>query len=372
MKETKKQPIKICALTLYPFNTVPGQRFRIEQWEPYLLEDGISLDYFSFADEKLVSVLPREGKFAEKVWRLSKAFVQRVFTLRVLFNYDAIYLFRGAAMVGPAILERLMKLTGRPIVFDFDDAIFLSHTANANRFFGWLKFAGKTSSICRLSSAVTVGNTWLSEWSRQHNENTFVVPTGIDTDAYQPLDRAENKKLIVGWAGSSTSQYHLELFEPTLVKLLERHDVEIHVISNREPSFKSIPYTWREWSPETEVREIGQFDIGIMPNPDDEWSKGKCALKALQYMSMAVPTICTDIGANREVIQNGENGLLAKSEEEWLTELERLILDPALRKQIGSAARQTVVEKYSMKKCAELFKNVIIDSLNTTNNRKEK
>lgn len=367
----KKKEIKVCALILYPYNTTPGQRFRIEQWEPYLEKDGISIDYYTFADEKLMKTMPQKGKFFSKISGLTKAFFKRVSHLSLLSKYDVIFLYRATTMIGPAILERILKMSGRPIIYDFDDAIFMPHTADANRLFSWMKFAGKTASICRLSAAVTVGNAWLADYSLKYNKNTFIVPTSIDTDAYQPIEKEKTDKVIVGWTGSSTSQYHLEMFEPTLAKLLEKHDVEIRVISNREPSFKTVPYSWREWSPETEIREIGLLDIGIMPNPDDEWSKGKCALKALQYMSMAVPTICSDIGANREVIQNGENGFLAKSEEDWLEQLEKLILDLKLRQKIGQAARDTVVEKYSMTKCAELFKNVIIDSLNI-NNRKEK
>lgn len=366
----EKKTIKVCALILYPYDTTPGQRFRIEQWEPYLAKNDITIDYYTFANEKLMKIMPQQGRFFSKISELSKAFARRISHLSFLSKYDVIFIYRAATMIGPALLERFIKLSARPIILDFDDAIFMPHTAEANRLFSWMKFAGKTSSICRLSTSVTVGNDWLAEYALQFNKNTFVVPTSIDTDAYQPIEKEKHSKLIVGWTGSSTSQYHLEMFEPTLAKLLEKHDVEIRVISNREPSFKTIPYVWRDWSPETEIHEIGQLDIGIMPNPLDDWSKGKCALKALQYMSMGVPTICSDIGANREVIQNGENGFLAKTEEDWLDQLEKLILNKNLRQEMGQAARNTVVEKYSMTKCAELFKNVIIESLKF-NNRKE-
>jgi glycosyltransferase involved in cell wall biosynthesis len=370
MYENSKK-ISICAITPYPYNTTPAQRFRVEQWEPYLEKEGITIDYYAFANEKLMQIMPQKGKFLSKVGELTKAFARRISHLSALSKYDVIFIHRAATMVGPAIFERFMKMLGRPIIFEFDDAIFMPHTADANRLFGWLKFAGKTASICRLSSSVIVGNAWLAEYALKYNPNTFIVPTSIDTETYKPGKREKNDKIIVGWTGSSTSQTHLEMFEPTLVKLLEKHDVEIRVISNREPSFKTVPFIWREWSPETEITDLIPFDIGIMPNPLDEWSKGKCALKALQYMSMGIPTICSDIGANREVIQNGENGFLAKTEADWLEQLEKLILDEKLRQKIGQSGRTTVVEKYSMTKCAELFKNVIIDSLNF-NNRKEK
>ena len=366
---TTKSKIRICALILYPYDTAPGQRFRIEQWEHYLSEYGIEIDYYPFADNDLSRIMPQNGKFIAKVSRLCVALLKRISHLFVIRKYDLVFVYRAAAMIGPAWLEQIMRLTGRPIIFDFDDAIFMPDTAAANKLFSWAKFSGKTASICKLSTAVTVGNEWLAEYSRQYNKNTFVVPTSIDTNAYQPIAKEKSDKIVVGWTGSSTSQYHLEMFESMLNKLLQNQSVEIRVISNREPTFKTIPYTWREWSPETEVNELGAFDIGIMPNPDDEWSKGKCALKALQYMSMAIPTICSDVGANREVIQHGKNGFLAKTEADWLDYLGDLIQDSSLRTRIGDEARRTVVEKYSMSQCAELFRNVIMETLDL-NNRK--
>jgi glycosyltransferase involved in cell wall biosynthesis len=238
----------------------------------------------------------------------------------------------------------------------------MTDVSKANKKFAWAKFSGKTADICRLSTSVTVGNSYLAEYARQYNENVFVVPTSIDTNRYQPAAKKEQKdgRVIVGWTGSSTSQYHLEAFERVLAELVEkRGDVEIRVVSNREPAFKTIPYVWRPWSAETEVAEISQIDIGIMPTPDDEWSRGKCALKALQYMSLGIPAICTDIGANRDVVKHGENGFLAKTPEQWLNCFDTLIDNRTLRDRLGAAARQTVVENYSMEKCGQMFAEVI-------------
>jgi glycosyltransferase involved in cell wall biosynthesis len=149
------------------------------------------------------------------------------------------------------------------------------------------------------------------------------------------------------------------MFAPLLRELKRRREVELRVISNREPVLPDVEYVWRPWSAESEVEDLSHFDIGIMPMPDDEWSKGKCALKALQYMAMGVPTICSAVGANCEVIQHGVNGLLAASDEEWIRNLELLIDDPALRQRLGPKGRRTVEERYSMNACAELFAGVV-------------
>ncbi|MEZ5308600.1 MAG: glycosyltransferase family 4 protein [Pyrinomonadaceae bacterium] len=355
--------IRICALVLDPYDTSPGQRFRIEQWEPYLNEKGIEIDYFPFTDENLRKILYQPGQFGGKIFGMLKAFARRIRDVFRAGEYDAVFLYRAASMFGPALLERYLKIRGIPVIYDFDDSIYLVNTSDANKKFGWLKFVGKTADICAMSSAVTVGNSHLADFASKHSENVFIVPTSIDTEIYPEVEKKPRAdgKTVIGWTGSSTSQYHLEAFEPVLQSLVDRRggDIIIKVISNREPVGFKIPYVWSAWSPETEVAEIAEIDIGIMPTPDDEWARGKCALKALQYMSLGIPAICTDMGANRDVIEQGVNGYLAMSPESWIEAFEKLIDDRELRLEMGRAARKTVVERYSMRKCAELFEEVV-------------
>lgn len=353
------EKISLCALTLYPPNTVPGQRYRIEQWQPYLKKQGIEVDYYWFADEKLTKTIPQSGKVLAKIGGFTSAFFRRFSHLLKLKKYDAILIYRAAAIVGPAFIERLIKLSGRPVIYDFDDAIFLAHTSETNKLFSWAKFAGKTASICRLSDSVTVGNNWLADYARQNNENITIIPSSVDTNIYQPKTKMPREKVVIGWTGSSTSQTHLEMFAPLLREICEKFPVEIHVHSDRSPELPDIPFVWHKWSPENEVEVISNFDIGIMPMPEDEWSLGKCSMKALLYMSLAVPTVCSDIGMNREVICHGENGFLAGTNEDWLKSIGDLVNDADLRKKIGNEARKTVEENYSMLKCAQLFAEVV-------------
>lgn len=365
----EKKEIKICALVPDPYDTSPSQRFRIEQWEPYLKQEGIIIDYFSFTDENLRNVLYKEGYVGKKAKELLKASFRRLNHIFKAADYDAVFLHRAASMIGPAWMEKMLKWRKIPIIYDFDDSIFLTDTSKANRRFGWAKFSSKTADICRLSTSITVGNSFLADYARKYNERVTVVPTSIDTEKYQPSNNKNGfkERVVIGWTGSSTSQYHLEMFEPVLADLLKERDVEIRVISNREPNFTKFPYVWRNWMPETEVEELLHIDIGIMPTPDDEWSKGKCALKALQYMALGIPAVCSDVGANRDVIRQGENGFLAKSPEDWLVSLKKLIDDADLRRQLGEAARQTIVENYSMKKCAQNFAQVVFEVVKNKN-----
>jgi glycosyltransferase involved in cell wall biosynthesis len=139
--------------------------------------------------------------------------------------------------------------------------------------------------------------------------------------------------------------------------------VELRVVSDREPILPDIPYVWRRWSAESEVSDLAEFDVGIMPLPDDQWTRGKCSLKALLYMAMGIPAVCSSVGANREIIRHGDNGLLATTEDEWLANLKALVDDRLLRRRLGYAGRFTVEEDYSMVRCADRFAHVVRDTL---------
>jgi glycosyltransferase involved in cell wall biosynthesis len=359
-----RRTMSVCALVPYPPNTTPSQRFRIEQWRPYLKTDGIAVDLIPFADDRLMHLLHAPGRRTAKALAVARAVLRRCLQAAATARYDAVLIHRAACLVGPAMIERAIAWLQRPVIFDFDDAIYLLHTTEANRRFGWLKFPGKTAAICRLSAHVVVGNSYLADYARQFNPRVTVIPTSLDTDGYRPQAKNGSRgRVIVGWTGSATSQTHLELFAPVLRQLRERHEVELRVISNRRPELPGLPVVWRPWRPETEVEELRRFDIGIMPMPDDEWARGKCALKALQYMALGIPTIGAAVGANREVIQSGANGLLASTPEEWLKHLESLIDDPALRERLGAAGRRTIEAHYSMRQCAAAFARVVRDTV---------
>ena len=357
--------ISVCALVPYPVDTAPSQRYRIEQWAPDLESEGISVDLLPFADDQLMQLLHKPGNRTTKALANIRRCVRRIADVVAVRRYDAVYIHRTVCIAGPALLERLIPLFRKPVIFDFDDAIFKLHTTEANRRFGWLKFPGKTASICRVSSHVVVGNNWLAEYARQFNSRVTIVPSSIDTEHYRPVRKnVSNTRLILGWTGSSTSQTHLELFAPLLRELCTRRNVEVRVISDRQPVLPGIDYVWQPWSSKTEAEDLAHFDIGVMPMPDDEWARGKCAFKALQYMAMGIPAVCSAVGANCEVIEHGKNGLLARTNEEWLESLELLIEQAELRRRLGEMGRRTVEERYSKRRCAALFAGVVRSTIN--------
>src|SRR5690606_5632004 len=174
--------------------------------------------------------------------------------------------------------------------------------------------------------------------------------TTINTKKYKKIKVPKSNKIVIGWSGSITTIQHFEYAIYFLIKLKNKFgaQIEFKVIGdanyvNEELSIKGLP-----WNKQTEIEDLSTFDIGIMPLPDDEWAKGKCGLKGLQYMALEIPTIMSPVGVNTEIIQDGVNGFLASTEEEWLSKLGLLIQSEELRKKLGKAGRQTIIERYSI------------------------
>jgi glycosyltransferase involved in cell wall biosynthesis len=351
--------LKLLALVPYPADLSPSQRFRIEQWAPELAAAGIDVALRPFASAPLMEVQHRPGRALAKAGQGLAAALRRLRGLAEVRAHDAVLIHRAAFLMGPALLERLVAWMGRPVIFDFDDAIYLLHTTEANRALGWLKFPGKTAALCRLSRQVVVANDELAAYARPLNPRVTVVPSSVDTDRFQPDPQPPGSRLRLGWTGSSTSLTHLEAFAPTLRELVERHPIELHVHADREPRLGGVPFEWHPWTPEGEREVLSRFEVGIMPMPDDPWARGKSAMKALLYMAMGIPALCSAVGANRVVVDHGRNGLLAGTPAEWHEQLGALVASPDLRQRLGAAGRRTVEERYSKRHCAALFAQVV-------------
>ena len=350
---------RVLALVPYPLDTTPSQRFRLEQWKPHLRKLGVEMDIVPFADADLMGHLYRHDRRVASAWKLARAWWRRLARIASARDFDAVVVHRAAAIVGPAWLERMLAMGSIPLIYDFDDAIFLLHTTAGNRRFGWLKFPGKTETICRLSRHVVVGNNYLEAFARRFNDSVTVVPTSVDTDAYPIGKRATGGPAVIGWTGSSTSQAHLELFAPVLREVRSHLTFELRVQSDRKPNLGGLPHTWMPWSAEREVADLSAFDIGIMPMPDDLWSRGKCAAKALLYMAVGAVAVCSPVGMNRDLIRHGENGMLASSPQEWVACLGALLSDRDLRERLGRGGRKTVEEGFSARRSAERFAGVV-------------
>jgi glycosyltransferase involved in cell wall biosynthesis len=357
--------IKVLAVVPNVYDTSPGQRFRIEQWEPHLREMGVEITYIPFEDEDLRGVVNQPGQYGKKFTLGMRAFARRRRELPMMKDFDLVYVFREAALFGPAFFERSIVRAGKPMIFDFDDAVFLRSAASVNGYLNYLKLPGKVKSICRLSAHVMAGNSFLADYARQVNKNVTVVPTTIDTDKYLPynLDKPTPDVPVILWSGSRPTVENLNTLRDTLQKLAREEKYKLRIMGTPAYDLPGVEVEATPWRSETEIQELRAGDIGIMPLPDDLWSRGKCGLKALQYMALGIPTVCSAVGANMDIIQDGENGFLAANEEEWLKKLTALLHSTEMRARMGKAGRETVEEKYSARVQAprvyEIFSSVV-------------
>lgn len=361
--------MRILAIVPSIYNTSPGQRYRIEQWEGLLKNLGVEIDYAPFESEELNACLYKDGNILRKSQLVVSSVINRLQALSKIKNYDLVYIFREACLVGPAFFEKMVKRRRIPIVYDFDDAIYLPNVSASNARFGFLKFPGKVADTCRAATEVMVGNNVLAEYANQFNGNVTVVPSTIDTVKYFPkTDYAPNADLTIVWSGSTTTLPHLETLGSSLQKLARKERFKLLVIGAVDFHLEGVEVENIRWNAETEADDLRRGDIGIMPLPDDEWSRGKCGMKALQYMGMGIPTVCSAVGANMEIIRNGENGFLAKNEDGWMTALGNLIHSVELRSRLGKQGRVTVDQKYSAEVQAPKVFEVFEQAVNAKSN----
>jgi glycosyltransferase involved in cell wall biosynthesis len=266
-------------------------------------------------------------------------------------SYDVVFLHREASLIGPALVERLIALRGVPLIYDFDDPIWMPYRSPANHRFSLLKFPAKTATICKLSNHVIVGNRLLAQYAYRYSTAVSVVPSTIDLRQYPKGRRKLNSNVVtLGWTGSHSTLPFLEELAPVLRRLATKRVFRLVVISHTD-SYRipdlGAPLVTRRWNATTEVEDLADIDIGLAPFPNRGWTPWRCQGKVLQYMAAAIPTIASPIGIIPEYIRDGITGCLAADETEWEQKLIRLIDDPQLRDYIGAEGRSVVQSRYS-------------------------
>ncbi len=340
---------KIIFIVPYPIGEAPSQRFRFEQYLSHFEKNGWSWQLESFWSLKIWKLLYHPGKYFQKTLGLISGFSRRFFLLFRLGEADLVFIHREAAPIGPPIFEWIIaKVLRKKIIYDFDDAIWKPNTSVSNSFANRLKWFGKVKHICKWSAAVTCGNNFLCEYAKRFNKNVRFIPTTIDTDYHLPVQKTENQILVIGWTGSHSTTYYLNSLIPVFKKLEEEFQFEIRIISNKDLQLPLKSYCYIPWKKETEIEDLQKFDIGIMPLPDDEWSKGKCGFKLLQYMSVGVPSIASPVGVNTEIIIDNQTGFIAVTENDWFEKLSSLLKDHELRKSVIANALEHIVKNYSV------------------------
>lgn len=254
----------------------------------------------------------------------------------------------------PVLLLLLARVNPR-IVFDFDDALYARPSEMSERAFRRRRVLGRLALTLRIARHVVAGSRHLAEYARGRARRVTVIPSGLDLDELPPRLPSPSDRIRIGWVGRHSNLVHLSQLVPALRSLQAGRGgaFEFHVSADgvdRDPFVATgVPVVNTVWSASLEYVMIDRFDVGVMPLQDDEWTRGKCGFKLLQYMSREVAVVASPVGANCEIVRDGVNGFLAASTSEWTEKLGALIGDPALRARLGEAGRETVAASYSFR-----------------------
>ena len=341
---------RVLFIASHRLDRAPNQRFRFEQYLDFLGKNGYACDVSYFIKEKDDKVLYSQGNYLAKAWIGLKSALQRLNDVVKSNQYDIIFICREAFFTGTTFFESMFSKSKAKVIYDFDDAIWHFDVSEANKKVGWLKKPGKTANIITMADLVFAGNKYLAEFAHHYNENVVIVPTTIDTDEYKPAPFRNTNPVCIGWSGSITTIRHFEMVTPIYKRLKDRFGdrISFKVIGDGSYRNEALGIQGIAWKKQDELQELSLMDIGVMPLPDDEWAKGKCGLKGLQYMAMSIATVMSPVGVNSEIIRDGENGFLPATEDEWVEKLSQLITDVELRRRLGEAGRRTVLEHYSV------------------------
>jgi len=313
---------------------VAASRYRVLQYLPYLESKGI---------ESTVSLYPRG------IGQLLRFF-------RDLPGYDVLFLQRKRFQQP---LLGLLRRKARRIVFDFDDAIMYHNSKAASPHSRTRR--RRFAEMVKASDYVIAGNSFLQKQAEPFTNRVAVIPSPIDCTRYVVKDYAVRKEPVsIGWIGDHGSIHYLERIRPVFEDLGRKYPkVQLEIICDIFFDCDHIRVVKKMWSQESEIEALRNLDIGVMPLLDDPWSWGKCGLKILQYYGVGVPAVCTPVGVNRDVVQDGVNGFWAMTHEEWVRKLSVLIEEAELRKAMGIRGNELVTKLFSLQACAPRLEQIL-------------
>ena len=345
---------------MYPRGIAPSNRFRVEQFIPYWEKLGVTLAYYAYYSLDEYKIIHRNGHFAAKVLYTLFGYIRQVVNAVIAAKHDAVFIQRSAAPVGPPVLEWfIVNVFRKPIIYDFDDAIWIKDPSTPSGL-EILKSYSQVEKLCKWAKVAIGGNAYLANYASNFSKKVRLIPTVVDTQGRYLPRKAQSKSdtVVVGWTGSHSTLKYLLIVKDVLTKLIGHHQIAIKIIANKRPDFNGLDYSFATWNESTEIEELQTIDIGIMPLYEDPWSEGKCGFKAIQFMALGIPVVASPVGMNKELIDEGINGYLAQTDEEWFQMLSQLILDDDLRYTMGQLARSKVVNNYSIQSVLPQWKEL--------------
>lgn len=347
--------LRVLALTRYPRRGA-SSRVRFLQFLPHLAARGIAVDVSPLVGERYLRDL--YGGRGRSMAEVLRAYGRRLARLRSLGQYDLVWLEKELFPWIPAWVERSLLSGRRPFIVDFDDAIFHRYDQQPSAVLRTL-YAGKIGEVMRRAAAVTVGNGYLADYARRAGARRVeLIPSCVEVERYEAAPSAPadgDDRFRIGWIGTPSSLRYLRTVRDPLARFCGDHHAKLVLIGTPDMALDGVPTETREWSEDTEVRDLAGIDVGIMPLAPGPWALGKCGYKLIQYMASAKPVIASPVGASRDIVTHGVNGFLAASPGEWSACLQTLHADRGRAAAMGRAGLALVKREYSVSaRAAEL------------------
>ena len=307
--------------------SVAASRYRVLQYIPYLESKGV---------ETKVSLYPRTLK-------------ENFQFFNELSQYDIVFLQRkrfNQPRLG------LLRRRAKRILYDFDDSVMYRNSKAKDPISSTRR--RRFVQMVKNSDFIIAGNEFLRSQVLPFNQNVEVIPTAINQERYDLRTYSvQQERVTLGWIGDHGSIHYLEKMRPIFDRISAKYPhVELKIVSDTFFDCDRMKVIKKKWSSEEEVADLQGLDIGLMPLVDDPWSWGKCGLKIIQYQGVGVPVVCTPVGINKDLVEDGSNGFWAMTADEWEEKLSLLIENPGLREQMGREGRRRVLEKYTHQACA--------------------
>jgi glycosyltransferase involved in cell wall biosynthesis len=340
--------VRVLFLTKYTAGG-PSSRYRVLQFLPFLEARGVQSTVHALHDDSYLAA--RYAGARTSPFYLARRVASRLSVLVSASRYDLVFIQKEMFPHLVDVPEWWFARTGVRYVVDLDDAIHLMYKDAR----GWRRvLRGKMARVLSHASLVLAGNRYLEEYARRYNERVLFFPTVVDTERFAPRParggvESTAGETVVGWMGTPETVKYLDAIVPALETAAKSMPLSLLVVGARAPAARALTAHAKRWSEAEEAQDLRAMDIGVMPLADDEWSRGKCALKLIQYMSAGVPSVTSPLGAALEFVRDGENAWLASNPEQWSDRICDLAQSPERRLEMGRRARATIEADYSLK-----------------------
>lgn len=296
-----------------------------------------------------------------EIHAIPKRLAARFSLFRSLADADVVLLMRKLFTVAELAM---LRASAKRLIYDVDDAV-MYRDPSRGRAKSHVRARRFRASV-RRADRVTAGNAYLVAHAKGavSTADVLLAPTPVDTERYVPSERKSPTEwnstgARIGWLGSRSTRAYLDAIRPSLAAVLSEHTgAAVCVMADRAPDL-GVPVEFTPWSEAAEVPFLQSLDVGLMPLSDDEWSRGKCGFKLLQYMACGVPSIASPVGVNVDIADSGTAALLAGGTEEWTNALRRLLGDRALAAELGERGRARVVSEWSAHELGPRFASAL-------------